>query len=103
MEYEKMKRKLLVTDKKIRNLEDLVENNTRELFLYNQELLSKNKLKDTLLKEIHDRVNSNLHIITRHKQGELHELTAVHKGLVRRFSGLNQGFPTLRLRKKYQF
>ena len=63
-EFEKIKKKLQIAEKKIRILEDMVENNTRELFLFNQKLLSKNKEKDTLLKEIHHRVKNNLQIIT---------------------------------------
>ncbi len=64
MEFEKMKRKLLIAEKKIRNLEDLLESNTRDLFIFNQELISKNKQNDILLKEVHHRVKNNLQIIT---------------------------------------
>lgn len=63
-EFEKMKNKLEQARKKIRILEDMIENNARELYTYNQELKAKNHEKDILLKEIHHRVKNNLQIIT---------------------------------------
>ena len=63
-DFEKIKSKLQRAEKKIRILEDMVENSTRELFYFNQELKEKNHEKEILLKEIHHRVKNNLQIIT---------------------------------------
>lgn len=61
---QKMEKKLQVAEKKIRILEDMVENSARELYYFNQELKDKNHEKEILLKEIHHRVKNNLQIIT---------------------------------------
>lgn len=63
-DFEKIKSKLQRAEKKIRILEDMVENSARELFYFNQELKEKNHEKEILLKEIHHRVKNNLQIIT---------------------------------------
>ena len=63
-DFEKVKAKLQRAEKKIRILEDMVENSARELFYFNQELKEKNHEKEILLKEIHHRVKNNLQIIT---------------------------------------
>lgn len=63
-DFEKVKSKLQRAEKKIRILEDMVENSARELFYFNQELKEKNHEKEILLKEIHHRVKNNLQIIT---------------------------------------